>query len=88
MKCRCIESFKINDFIWEVGQVYEYTTNTHEETGFIIYSVHSDSLYLNRMQLTDSLPMMEDKFRKRFDDREELREKKLKQLFNETNENS
>ena len=81
MKCRCIESFKINDFIWEVGQVYEYTKNTHEETGFIIYSVYSDFSKYN-----DSLPMMEDKFRKRFDDREELRDKKLKQLFNETNE--
>jgi len=83
MKCRCIESFKINDFIWEVGQVYEYTKKTHEETGFIIYSVYSDFSKYN-----DSLPMMEDKFRKRFDDREELRDKKLKQLFNETNENS
>jgi len=81
MKCRCIESFKINDFIWEVGQVYEYTKKTHEETGFIIYSVYSDFSKYN-----DSLPMMEDKFRKRFDDREELRDKKLKQLFNETNE--
>jgi hypothetical protein len=85
MKCRCIESFKINDFIWEVGKVYEYTTRTHEETGFIIYSVNS---YFPFSKYTDSLPMMEDKFRKRFDDREELRDKKLKQLFNETNENS
>lgn len=83
----------MNDFIWEVGQVYEYTKNTHEETGFVIYSVYNTvntrSLRHNDFSKNaDSLPMIEDKFRKRFDDREELRDKKLKQLFNETNENS
>jgi len=45
-------------------------------------------VYSDFSKYNDSLPMMEDKFRKRFDDREELRDKKLKQLFNETNENS
>ncbi len=80
----------MKDFHFIDGEIYDYDYDSHEETGILIFYIKGRRLsFSTGLPFVDGkLPMVEDKFRKYFDDLQYLREEKLKQLFDDISENS
>lgn len=73
MICFCKKYFKIGFYSFNKNQQYIYSTEKHKETKLKIYFVYIDN--------GDSIPFTEEKFKERFDDREEIRNEKINQIL-------
>lgn len=79
MICRCIEDLIMVDFKFKKDNYYEYRIEKHKETERIIYYIKYPESY----RCDGEIPMVEEKFKKFFDDIQYVREQKLKQILND-----
>jgi hypothetical protein len=76
--CVCINSIQggFNNVEFIRGNTYLYKITKHEETGIPLYIVGPDDT-------GDILPLLEERFHRHFDNRQQLRERKINQILNE-----
>jgi hypothetical protein len=74
--CVCISEIDIDGVNFVRGKIYLYKVIKHEESNIDLYIVGPDDG-------GDTLPLTKHRFDKHFDNRQQLRERKINQILNE-----
>ncbi len=74
MECICKQNLALIESIFKVGSAYQYHYINHSETGMKIY-------FVKEHNSENTIPMVEKRFRKFFEDIQEKREEKINKIL-------